>query len=492
MAASDQAARAEVGQRFAEGVRTAARAKESMQRRAAATLLGAMGANVRGIEPGDLGGIARILTPELVTLARDPDPAVREAAVRALGRLNPDPDLAARALAKALGEKDPTLRRAAAAALGDLMETVVSLFGRGRVQTGVEATQQEVGRTGAAVVPPAAQGSADSDAQVRRLCLEALRRAAEALRRVMPEPADEQNLPPPGNTELTTRQRQMVDQLVQHLRAQQDFVRPLVEALAKHGPAVGPALADSDASVRLAASQAVEAIGGARLRMLRYAASLAALHSEKTGPEDPLRPVVKATVPGLAKTLAHNEVRVRLAALYALENLEGEAAPALDELLTAQKDANDFVRWGVVRVLGRMAPKEAARTVPALAQALGDDNGNVRMTALVALERYGPAAAPAVEALAKRLQQGTSEERLGVLRTLAALGTKASPAVKALAGALSAAQPEVRAAAARTLARLGPAARPAEDALRRALSDPEPPVRLEASEALLAIPAESP
>src|SRR5437899_2295004 len=56
---------------------------------------------------------------------------------------------------------------------------------------------------------------------------------------------------------------------------------------------------------------------------------------------------------------------------------ETDAIPALDALVKAAKDTDPFVRWGVVRVLGQIAPAEAERAVPALGVLVADENGDV-------------------------------------------------------------------------------------------------------------------
>jgi len=195
--------------------------------------------------------------------------------------------------------------------------------------------------------------------------------------------------------------------------------------------------------------------------------------------------VLKA-LPGLKTSLADDEVRVRLAALYILETLDDAAAPAVAEVAKAVKDKNGFVRWGAARVLNNMAPQMPDKAVPALAEALSDDNKTVRLTAVAALQRYGPKATAAVKSLGKASGDPEPRMRIGVINALALIGVKARPESGALVQALKTDKtPEVRAAAAKALGRLERFDAEAVKALRAALRDADAAVRQAASDTLL-------
>jgi HEAT repeat protein len=195
--------------------------------------------------------------------------------------------------------------------------------------------------------------------------------------------------------------------------------------------------------------------------------------------------VLKA-VPALKKSLADDEVRVRLAALYVLETLGDAAAPAVEEVAKALKDKNGFVRWGAARVLNNMAPQAPDKAVPALVGALKDDNKTVRLTAVNALRRYGPKALEAVEPLGVAVGDAEPHMRLGAINALAAIGERAGSQAGVLIRALKDDKtPEVRAAAAKALGRLRSLSNEKVKALRYALRDPDAAVRQAASDALL-------
>src|SRR5262249_9024060 len=143
----DRALRAEVGRRLVRGVRAVIAGNAPTAVRAVADMLGDMGTGVRSLDPEDRRGFTRTLTPELVKLVTNPalDDAARQAAARALGKINPDPDVAAPAL-KTLLQRGTTVgqRRAAVDGLGNLVRTVNQLQRRGKTQTGVETSREEV------------------------------------------------------------------------------------------------------------------------------------------------------------------------------------------------------------------------------------------------------------------------------------------------------------------------------------------------------------
>src|SRR5262249_22754691 len=158
---------------------------------------------------------------------------------------------------------------------------------------------------------------------------------------------------------------------------------------------------DADLTVCLAANEALEAVADLRLRLLAEAAAVDRITDDKPAApaDDPLRDGLRAALRPLAEELAHKNVRVRLAALYVLESLEAEAAPLAAGIVAALQDDDVFVRWAAARTLGKMAPLEADKAVPELARRLDDANGDVRATAVAALERYGPQAKAAVPEL---------------------------------------------------------------------------------------------
>ena len=304
--------------------------------------------------------------------------------------------------------------------------------------------------------------------------------------------------------------------------------RALAISVNEQTPAVIHLLAEDDLDVRLAAYQVLESTAMARRQetgaLLLPAASppeklpsstppkdeknadapppLPSLRSAKIAqsppppprneennlpdPKLPLLDNILKGVPALAQGLRDKEVRVRLAALYVLESLGRQAAPAVEAVTqTLTKDKNGFVRWGAARVLNNMAPLEAKKAVPALAEVLTDANKVVRLSAAQALECFGSQAKDAVKALIVAVGDAEPTVRMAALNALKAIGVAAHPATGAVVQALGDQKPEVRASAAKALAHLGLLDDKASKALANALEDVDATVRQAASETLL-------
>ncbi len=83
----------------------------------------------------------------------------------------------------------------------------------------------------------------------------------------------------------------------------------------------------------------------------------------------------------------------RLRAAKELGGRRAEPALAVPALAEALKDEDAFVRRGAAEALGQFGP-EAAGAAPALVAALRDRNRAVRKAATEALKKVAPAAAP--------------------------------------------------------------------------------------------------
>jgi HEAT repeat protein len=485
VAAIDGPIRKGIIERLARDLRKMLQHGEQTTQIAALSEIAEMGVHIRGETEKETA--TQRLVPDVVRLVRGAAGPVRDSATRTLGQMNPEPKEATAAWAELLKNGDVGGRRAAAAGLAAAPRVLLPLATRATTQTTIDVTRADALHAAALIVPIAGQGLADEDAVVRRHCLEALLPVATLLGELGEVTA--RDLPTPGrpftNDEQAriTQYRADVEQVVKE-------VRPFAEVLNSQVPSAIRSLAAADATVCLAATRALEEIVATRQRLLSQAQLVAryAQAGKAKPPEDVLDKVPQA-VPGLVALLAHKDVRVRLGAIYVLETMEGEAAPAADSLVKALDDDNSFVRWGAARALGKMAPRGAAVAVPALGKRIEDANNDVRLTAIAALERFGPAAAAAVPALVRELERGKDlTVQLGLIRALGAVGKEAGPAVAALSTALTNSDKQVRVGAARALGKLGPIAQSARNSLLRALSDPEPDVRQAAADALLAVP----
>jgi RNA polymerase sigma factor (sigma-70 family) len=450
---------------------------------AALTEIAEVGVHIQGVKEKETA--TQGLVPDVARLVRGPAGPVRDAAARTLGHMNPEPKEAAAAWAEVLKNGDVGGRRGAAAGLAAAPRVVLALAAP-KAGT-IDMTPADAVHRTVLILPVAGQGLADDDLVVRRNCLEALVPAATLLAELGDVQA--RDLPTPGRPLSDDEQARVVQYRADVERVSKE-VRPLADALNDQVPDMIRALGATDANVCLAASQALEEIAATRQRLLSQAQQVARYaESGKAKVTDDVLVRLPQAIPRLVGLLSHKDVRVRLGAIYVLETMGGDAAPAAESLVKALEDDNSFVRWGAARALGKMAPRGATVAVPALGKCLDDSNNDVRLTAVAALERFGPAAAAAVPQLVRELERSKDfATRLALIRALGATGKEAGPAVAALSTALTDADKQVRVGAARALGKLGPVAQSARNSLLRALSDPEPDVRQAAAEALLAVP----
>jgi len=140
----------------------------------------------------------------------------------------------------------------------------------------------------------------------------------------------------------------------------------------------------------------------------------------------------------VVKGLGDPEPDVRIAAAWALSQMESAGARAVPDLGRALKDPDPRVRSLSAVALRSIGPK-AVGAVPELMQALNDPAAYVRAPAADALGSIGPAAKAAVPALSERLL--TTPEQAYVWRSAAAalgnIGPDAASALPALQRALS-------------------------------------------------------
>jgi HEAT repeat protein len=196
---------------------------------------------------------------------------------------------------------------------------------------------------------------------------------------------------------------------------------------------------------------------------------------------------LQKSVPTLIKGLSDADKKSRLAAVEALEALGSDAAPAIPDLIKVLNDKNVFVRWAAARTLGKIGPGQGNAAVAGIAKLLRDPDYDVCLAAATALERLGPNAKSAIPALIDATKASDALMRVAVTKSIDAIGTDAQSAIPALAALLSDPEARVRQAAATVLGHFGNIAITAEPALRKAVDDSEPEVRLAASDALLKV-----
>jgi HEAT repeat protein len=485
--AIDRAIHEQVANRFARIIRDGLKSGNPDQQFAAANFLAEAGAKIRST--GNPRGLTSSLAPDLAALLKERKPGVAESAARALGRINPDPQLAAPALQGLLKTGSASERRAAADALVSLIQ-VVELLSKDKGGRGVRASSQDILSNSQTVVNAAGAGLKDADPVVRRLCALAVQRAGASLVELISTPRSASALPPAGRKLSDIEKKEIQDYQAEIQREQADEAG-LARALSEQGPALASLLQDDEPDTRVIAARALGEMANAQTRLVRQTESIPALEpapahpAPASGAETSLRNALKASLPSLKKALSDPDVRVRLAAVTALEMLDRDAAGAVDALVKALKDRDIFLRWAAARTLGNIDPAVGKVAVPSLAKLLFDPDLDPRLAAASTLEHYGNLAGDAVPELSRAIGVGDAEIRIAVIRALEAIGPESKSAVSALAKALENPDDRVRQAAAEALGRLGPLAQPALPSLRKALDDPSGNVRKAAGAALI-------
>jgi HEAT repeat protein len=160
--------------------------------------------------------------------------------------------------------------------------------------------------------------------------------------------------------------------------------------------------------------------------------------------------------------------------------------------LQALKSPDTTSRQKAAFALGVMDPVGRG-TVPALGDALGDDDPVVRINAALSLYKLGPAAREAVPALIRALADQVDLVRMDAAMALARIGPDAREAVPALVEALQRRENRgyvltfprsIREQMADALGRIGPDAHEAVPVLSAALADDQAAMRDTAAQAL--------
>jgi HEAT repeat protein len=573
-----------LAQRFGKQAKDALENGTPEEARAAATMVAEMAtlAQTAGIRSGDVEERLASFTPYLRKLTESPDPALRTSAVRALGTLGLQANKALPTLERTLKEDGVPQRRAAAEALINLIRLAAQsereggggsyqgAFGLVPPTTGVgnvappvgggalEQRPMGTGGRGPAdrrsptteagiqthnvglidmskeVVPVAGVALNDSDAEVRRLGVEAIQQAAQNL-------TDSILLPvsldfPPAGRPLAPEERAHINEYRDEVKGEVKLLTPLMESLKDQGEGLARVARDPNPAVRITALRTLEQMGYAREKLIRRYATMppapkesetlpaptprdnskekselpgaaggtlvaqvapaaAPLPARDVLPRDPLLAGLRESLPSMIRALSDPDVRARLAAIDALEMLGDQALSAVPALTRALGDPDLFVRWAAARTLGKMVPADEdtpvpgvlVAAVPEIARLLCDPDLDLRLAAATALGRFGPAARDAVPALAQTVNKGDVEIRVAAIEALGNIGPDAAPAIPAVIEALSHSDPRVRSAAAHLLGRFGPTARQAAGPLRALLTDPDPEVRRAASDAILSI-----
>jgi HEAT repeat protein len=474
----DRKVRDEIADRFISGLREAMASNDPYRREAAASLASETAASTRTLGSGQKAGFLRQrlagLAPELAKMAASTNPGVQQFAAEALGNIQGDPKIAARALETLIKTGTPEVRRTAADALTNLIAVLSQQEKRIRSDVAPGELRKDLLATGTFVVPATRAGmAADQPVEVRRLCADALQQLSSALVEIPLEPKTTDKYPSPGRP-WTPEEAKAVEDDRQAVSDKREELRPLLEAFVKEIGVLTGSTSDADPYVRIQSRRVLQELAVTRGRLDRLEASIpkgegvppprpepkpgetkepapksggaflpprlpivfVAQEKDKPaakGGSDNLGPGLRAALPSMIAGLSDPNVRSRIEAVGVLESMGADAAPAIPALVKSLSDPNRFVRWSAVRALGRLAPRSPDLVVPAVALLLNDPDLDLGVAAATALERYGPAAREAVEALAVRVSRGDSDIRIAAMKALEAIGPDAAPALPAVA-----------------------------------------------------------
>ena len=364
-AAIDRANRSAAIERFDAAVRRLLHRGDVASAAATIEMLHRMADGARAT--GEPLTLVRSFAPELADIVIQGPPALRVLAARTLAHIEPSVFVAVPALTELLRAEDAELRRAAA----DCFALWLQKVSQGSSGSGLRlrpAQRAELVLTASYILPAVHIGLDDPRLEVRRRCLETIGFACAALTRLLDDSSTNEN---PSSR--------------RPLQAEYEELRPLLLALHDCGTILQRFLHDNDAETRILTHKALEELGVARGRWLRRWTN-----GKDEADERLLSELLYEAMPGVAEALTHPDVRVRRSAVDVLEMSGSLALPVLPALTHALHDPDRFVRWSVVRTVGKLGPSAAPESVGDLRRLLHDPDGDLRKAAANALERLQP------------------------------------------------------------------------------------------------------
>jgi HEAT repeat protein len=417
---------------------------------------------------------------------------LRLAATLALGKSNGDPKMVVPALAKLLRDpQTPTaLRLAAGEALSRPIRRLLQApavyqdpTGKARVDTSIgDELRSVLLDSGHLSWPVLLDGLKDRSPEVRLACLSSAKDLSVVFR---------------DNAQVAQSKDFYAD-YGELIKAFRDTMPTLQLALDDKDPAIqglGLSILHDLATARLDLSNKLGPKPAARTDEPRGPAALPTAFVSARA-DDPPKPAadpdvlpsaLKTALPALVKSLQSKFVETRRAAAAVLELLGDDAAAVIADLARGLRDPDPFVRWTLLRTLGRLAPREAKVVVAAVVPLVRDSDGDVRLAAMKTLEQFGKEAGGAVPALVDLLPRSEASIQLAALKSLQALNTWDTRDLAVVAELLQNPDASVRISAAETLGRAGKTAAATRPQLEKALNDEDEKVRSAASEALLRI-----
>jgi HEAT repeat protein len=234
-------------------------------------------------------------------------------------------------------------------------------------------------------------------------------------------------------------------------------------------PVLAAALRDDDRYVRVFAAEAAQELGP--LAAPLAPALIACLESEylivRCLAVMALEAIGEAALADLVATFAENDRGLSSAVALVMSGIGAPSVPFLVRILESEEEP--LVRLEAVQALGRIGPA-AESALPTLTDALLAEQGQTRHSVAEVISQIGPAAVPHLLPLLQHQSRFVRYEAAWALGHLGPLASQAVPELNRLSSDPAA---NVRFAAVEALGRLGPAASSAVPSLINALYDHE-------------------
>jgi HEAT repeat protein len=451
---------------------------------------------------GILGGIrdARAVPALIGALG---DPSLKRIAAEALGDIGPDAREAVPALAAVLSDENESVRQAACDALGKIgpdareaMPALVEAFARKRLTKACPRFSEidPEGKIATPIFLRNLESLPRDDNNFTASFFEALSMyagASEEVRKALlaktrdEDPVFRQNaarvLESTKTEETAGRLRELLADPVREVRFEAAFALADKFFPDEAIPVFLEALRNPGA--KYTTVDQIRNLG------LRAEPLIPALIAELKHPHDHIPDNVSGTLtalkallpkhlPALTELLGDADIRVRRRAVMVIQEIGPQAAPAVPALIEALRSSDRMLQDAAAGALFAIGPG-AKDAVPALFEWNAGLNTNL---ALHILERIGEAAVPgAIEAL----RDPTLKVRSGAADLLGRIGARPDLVVPALLRTLGDPEPDVRRAATGSLHKFGEISGEIRSTLTAIASgDPDPFVRIEAASAL--------
>jgi HEAT repeat protein len=431
----------------------------------------------------------------------DPNPAVLERTIVAIGLIGPKAKAASKDVSKHCASTNDGVRHAAYETLTQIKDipvgVVLSLLTNPEPKVAADAARalssirplpKEVIpelvfhlKVKPELLPPAEEyvfvrnEIADALASFGEQAKEAVPALIEVVRVTTREEMQKYHLPgrrtddTPAMTALRRIGKPAVAQIVELLKSEKPFVRAQAARILG---GIGPDAKDALEALQTSFDKEITSA----MRDFDAIAATALAQVQIGG--DHLKPVFE-----LAKLLNEKEDMVRLATLRELARFGRKAESVVQAIIPMLDDKAESIGVQAAETLRAIGPAAKA-AIPALTKKLADDDLQVRRTALKTIRSFGPIAADTVADVTKLLADKDDAFRREVVEVIVAFGPAAKMAVPDLAKLLKNDDERERMVVLQALAAIGPDAKSAAADMLPILGVRDREIRMQALETL--------